>query len=87
MSFLFYLEEEENKREKSINNYCTLFEPYKNNIPTLKEALFEMYILSKLTKEEVVVLINDIITKCQKKLVLNKNEINAKYPFVLMKIF
>ena len=54
MSFLFYLEEEENKREKSINNYCTLFEPYKNNIPTLKEALFEMYILSKLTKEEVL---------------------------------
>ena len=80
MSFLFYLEEEENKREKSINNYCTLFEPYKNNIPTLKEALFEMYVLSELTKEEVVVLINDIITKCQKKLVLNKNEINAKYP-------
>ena len=52
MPFLFYLEEEENKREESINDYSWLFHAYKNNIPSLKEALFGMYILSKVTKDE-----------------------------------
>ena len=78
MSTYFYLEEEENKREESINYYSYLFESYEINPPTLKESLLEMYILSNITEEKANNLVNDIITKCQNR--INIIEINDKYP-------
>ena len=78
MSTYFYLEEEENKREESINYYSYLFESYEITPPTLAESLLEMYILSNITEEQANNLVNDILTKCQNR--INIIEINNKYP-------
>ena len=63
MLSLFYLEEEENQSKESINKYISIFQSYKDNIPTLEEALLEMYLSSKCTKVEASDLINDVLTK------------------------
>ena len=80
MLSLFYLEEEENQSKESINKYISIFQSYKDNIPTLEEALLEMYLSSNCTKVEASDLINDVLTKSKEKLDFNKKEINYKYP-------
>ena len=80
MSKIFYLKEEDNKREDSIQNYNKIFESYTDNIPTLEEALKEMYILSKLQKIKAIDLTNDIIYKCNNKMENRMKEINKEYP-------
>jgi len=79
MSHIFYLEEEENEKEESISKYNNLFEQYINNKPALNIALFDMYILSKLSKEKAIELTNDILQKCQKRVELNLTQITNKY--------
>ena len=46
MSLIFYSEEENNNKEESINNYKDMFMDYENKMPTLSEALSQMFILS-----------------------------------------
>ena len=36
-------EEEDNDREESVDNYKYLFSNYETNIPTLKEALIQLF--------------------------------------------
>ena len=79
MSTIFYLEEEENEKEESISKYNNLFEKYINNKPALNIALYEMYILSNLSKEKAIDLTNDILQKCQKRVDLNLAKITNKY--------
>jgi hypothetical protein len=79
MSKIFYLEEEENEKEESISKYNDLFEQYINNKPALNKALYEMYILSKLSKEKAIDLTNDILAKCKKRVDLNLEQIKNKY--------
>jgi hypothetical protein len=79
MSKIFYLEEEENEKEESISKYNDLFEKYINNKPALNIALYEMYILSNLSKEKSIDLTNDILQKCQKKVDLKLTQIKSKY--------
>ena len=61
MSSIFYSPDEDNIKEESINNYSYLFESYNNNPPSLKEALSEMYLLSKISKNKVNELVDEII--------------------------
>ena len=79
MSKIFYLEEEENEKQESISKYNDLFEIYINNKPALNIALYEMYILSNLSREKSIDLTNDILQKCQKKVDLNLTQIKSKY--------
>ena len=44
MSLIYYSEEEENNKEESINKYKDLFLEYEKNLPTLSEALKQMFI-------------------------------------------
>ena len=81
MSSIFYLEEEEeNDKEESISKYNDLFVPYLSNMPTLNLALYEMYVLSKLSAEKALDLTNDIIINCMKKVDSNLTKIRNKYP-------
>ena len=68
MSKIFYIEEEDNEKDESISKYNDLFKKYINNIPTLKDSLNEMYILSKLSKEKAEDLTNDILDQCKEKI-------------------
>ena len=79
MSKIFYLEEEENEKEESISKYNDLFEKYINNKPALNIALYEMYILSNLSKEKAIDLTNDILQKCKNWVDLNLAQITNKY--------
>ena len=79
MSLNFYLEEEDNNKEESISKYIYLFQEYWYNKPSLNLALYEMYILSKTTKEKATDLTNDIIKKCQKKVNDNWIKISNMY--------
>ena len=43
MSLNFYAEEEDNSKEESVNNYKYLFTSFENKLPTLSEALNQMF--------------------------------------------
>ena len=79
MSSIFYSPDEDNIKEESINNYSYLFESYNNNPPTLKEALSEMYLLSKISKNKVNELVDEIISNCGNKIKDRMVDINNKY--------
>ena len=79
MSTIFYLEEEDNEKNESISKYNDLFKQYIKNMPTLNDALNEMYILSKLSKEKAEDLTNDILDQCKEKIDPIFSEINNKY--------
>ena len=79
MSSIFYSPDEDNIKEESINNYSYLFESYNNNPPSLKEALSEMYLLSKISKNKVNELVDEIISNCGNKIKDRMVDINNKY--------
>ena len=79
MSLIYYEEEEDNNKEESINNYKNLFVEYEKKIPTLSEALDQMFIASGATKEKSDELIKDILSKCHKKIDKNIEKIQEKY--------
>lgn len=67
----FYINEESNNLEESINRYEGLFKGYINNSPTLKDALNQMYNNSKTCiaqiLSEVKIHLNTGFSKIQKK--------------------
>ena len=79
MSLTFYCKEEDNIKEESINNYQYLFSNYEKNLPSLKEALNQMFKNSNV--EDVIVneLTEDILDQCQNKIDKRYNEIKIKY--------
>ena len=79
MSLNFYCEEEDNNREESIDKYKNLFINYKNNTPSLKDALIQMFESKNLDNEKINYLTGDIINKCKEKIDQNYNLIKNEY--------
>ena len=79
MSLDFYCEEEENNREESINKYKNIFTNYESNPPTLSEALSQMFESCELDKNKVKELIDDILSKCKKRIDPDFYTIKNKY--------
>ena len=75
MSLNFYTEEEDNKREESINNYKSLFADYEKKLPTLAESLNQMFKSANLNDAKISELTKDIIDKCKKTIDNNYDEI------------
>ena len=65
---MFYFEEEDNNKEESINKYKELFSEYKNNKPSLQDALKQMFLSVDFDKNKTNDLIDDIISKCKSKI-------------------
>ena len=82
MSLNFYCEEEKNSNKTldSINKYKNLFINYDEKIPSLSEALFQMYKSSNLKDKKINELTEDIITKC-------KARIDPEFDIIKMKYF
>ena len=82
-SRLFYNKEEENINKESINNYKYLFAQYENNIPTLEEALIQLFKSEKYEKfvddAKANYLAFDIINQCKRKINPIFNIIKQKY--------
>jgi len=79
MSLHFYTEKEDYLKEESINKYVDIFIEYIENPPTLSEALNQMFISLGATEEQSNELISDIISKTEKIVNKNWNEIKNKY--------
>ena len=65
MSLTFYSKGEDNNREESVDNYKKIFIEYEKALPSLSEALKQMFQNSKFDENLVNELINDIINKCK----------------------
>ena len=76
---MFYFEGEENEKEETIDNYKDVFKKYENNLPSLSEALKQLFISSGANKNEAEDLMNDILNKCKKKINENWEKIKQKY--------
>ena len=83
MSLNFYCEDEENNREEeSINKYKDLFINYESNLPTLEEALTQMFKSEGLKDEKVSKFTEDILNKSKEHVDSNFNEIKNKYNYI-----
>ena len=80
MSLLFYLEDEDNQRDESIDKYKDIFLEYEQKEQNLPKALLIMYLLSGIEKEKAINLVKDIISKCKETIENNFLEIKEKYP-------
>ena len=79
MSLTFYSKEEDNNREESVDNYKKIFIEYEKKLPSLSEALKQMFQNSNLDTNLVNDLTDDIIDKCQKTIDKNYEQIKKKY--------
>ena len=79
MSLNFYSEEEDNSKEESVNNYIDLFYEFKNKLPSLSEALNQMFKSNIIDNIKVNELTNDILDKCKTKINQNFEAIRNKY--------
>jgi len=79
MSLNYYIEEEEIRREESINNYKYLFVNYEKKMPTLYEALHHIFISSVNDPANANYLTADIIAKCKQAIDPRFAAIKQKY--------
>ena len=80
MSLNFYCEEEnENNKEVSLNNYKYIFSNYEKNIPSLSEALIQMYKSLNLDDYIIKELTKEIIEKCKERIDNKFDLIKLKY--------
>ena len=79
MSLNYYIEEEEIRREESINNYKYLFDNYEKKMPTLYEALHHIFISSVNDPANANYLTADIIAKCKQAIDPRFAAIKQKY--------
>ena len=78
MARVFYSEEEDNYKEESVNKYKDIFSEYENKIPTLSEALSQMFISSGADMKKADGLIKDILSKCKETIDDNFKKIKEK---------
>ena len=75
MSQKFYSTNEEFNFGDSLDNYEDLFKYMESNIPSLEEALIDMFMNAKLNKENSYELYDDLKRKCE-------DEINKKWELI-----
>ena len=79
MSFNFYTEEEDNKKNESINNYKSLFLEYEKKLPTLEDALNQMFKSEKIDDIKINEFTKDLLDKCKQTIDKNYSKIKKKY--------
>jgi hypothetical protein len=80
MSTRFYSENEENCFEDSLNNYEFLFENYASNPPSLKDALFEMFLNAGASGKDAEEIYNDLYKVCNETVIRNWDSIKKEHP-------
>ena len=79
MSLNFYIEDEDNNKEESVDKYRNLFLEYWDNCPTLTEALNQLFKSTKIDDNKINELTKDILDKCKKTIDNNYDKIKDKY--------
>ena len=80
MSICFSLDNEDINIEDSINNYNYLFSKYKEEKPSLTEALLQIFNSCQISEKEVKEYTKDIIRKTKYIISKNISKIKNKYP-------
>ena len=80
MSYNYYSEEEDYGQKESINNYLKIFSQYVKEMPSLSDALYQIFKSSNLDDNKIKSLTEDIMKKCGIIYEQNLNKINQKYP-------
>lgn len=85
MSVQYFINNEEEPKDLSINNFSEIFTEYKEKCPTLTEALNLLFISAGVSLEKVDNLISEILGKVNNHLDENKiSEIKQKYPKITL---
>ena len=80
MSIQYFINNEEEPKDISINNFSEIFTEYKEKCPTLTEALNQLFISAGVNSEKVDNLISELLWKVNNHLNENKiSEIKQKY--------
>ena len=79
MSLHFYPINEDIQKEKSINDFQDIFVQYTYRIPSLKEALTQMFLSTCISDQKAYELTEDIIKKSEKIVKFNFDLIKEKY--------
>ena len=64
MSYNYYSEEEDYGQKESINNYLKIFSQYVKEMPSLSDALYQIFKSSNLDDNKIKSLTEDIMKKC-----------------------
>ena len=83
MSIHFYDNNEDTIKNESINNFSSIFKEYNINIPSLNDALNEMFTSTGISPQKVYEFTEDIISKSSDIVKFNFELINQKYPSLL----
>ena len=78
-SIYFSSEKEDNDKDESINKYKFLFSEYEENVPTLSDALNQMFSSKIKENQKVKEFTKEIINKCKSKIDGRFGEIQKKY--------
>ena len=85
MSIHFYTDNEDIMKDESINNFSNMFKKYNYDIPSLYDALYEMFISSAISSQRAYEFTEDIIMQCSKIVEFNFYLIKKKYPSISIK--
>ena len=80
MSLFFYDENEDNKKEESINNYAYIFSEFKKNPPNLISSLQQLFIKSGGAIQNSNFYVQDIISKTNNIIKKNSCKIKLRFP-------
>ena len=85
MSIHFYTDNEDIMKDESINNFSNMFKKYNYDIPSLYDALYEMFISSAISSQRAYEFTEDIIMQSSKIVEFNFYLIKKKYPSISIK--
>ena len=77
---IFYLKEEQIIKKTSLNDYEENLKEYKNNYPTLFEALYQMFFSLNISDQKAMELTYDILEKAKSIIKYNFDLIKEDYP-------
>ena len=64
MQYNYYSEEEDYAQKESINNYLKILSQYGKEMPSLSDALYQIFKSSNLDDNKIKSLTEDIMKKC-----------------------
>ena len=85
MSIHFYTDNEDIMKNESINNFSSVFKEYNYDVPSLNDALNEMFISTGLSSQRAYEFTEDILMQCSKIVKFNFYLIKKKYPSISIK--
>ena len=83
MSIHFYDSNEDTIKNESINNFSSIFKEYSIKIPSLNDALNEMFISTGIPSQKAYEFTKEIMLKSSEIIKYNFDLINQKYPIIL----